>query len=123
FTVDGKLKIRQYTSTWAQSVPNYTPVEYSQVKPTDLSNPYIEPLTWRDRITDIEEVPIINPEVIPDNFPTEIEIEIPMEVPTPQQWEEPDRKSTRLNSSHVKISYAVFCLKKKIYIFIKIIDE
>src|SRR5690606_42139514 len=25
---------------------------------------------------------------------------------------EPDRKSTRLNSSHVKISYAVFCLKK-----------
>src|SRR5699024_7500363 len=30
-------------------------------------------------------------------------IEIPM----------PDRKSTRLNSSHVSISYAVFCLKKK----------
>src|SRR5690606_11509571 len=27
---------------------------------------------------------------------------------------EVDRKSTRLNSSHVKISYAVFCLKKKI---------
>src|SRR5690349_20143296 len=26
---------------------------------------------------------------------------------------EPDRKSTRLNSSHVEISYAVFCLKKK----------
>src|SRR5690349_24216033 len=26
----------------------------------------------------------------------------------------PDRKSTRLNSSHVEISYAVFCLKKKI---------
>src|SRR3712207_7508677 len=30
-----------------------------------------------------------------------------------------DRKSTRLNSSHAKISYAVFCLKKKIiYSFI-----
>src|SRR5690606_41564258 len=27
-----------------------------------------------------------------------------------------DRKSTRLNSSHVKISYAVFCWKKKKYI-------
>src|SRR3712207_7790245 len=27
----------------------------------------------------------------------------------------PDRKSTRLNSSHANISYAVFCLKKKIY--------
>src|SRR5437773_5569930 len=26
----------------------------------------------------------------------------------------PDRKSTRLNSSHITISYAVFCLKKKI---------
>src|SRR3712207_7471049 len=25
----------------------------------------------------------------------------------------PDRKSTRLNSSHANISYAVFCLKKK----------
>src|SRR5690606_41461298 len=31
------------------------------------------------------------------------------------QWRSgSDRKSTRLNSSHVKISYAVFCLKKKI---------
>src|SRR5690625_6897836 len=28
-----------------------------------------------------------------------------------QRWQ--DRKSTRLNSSHVAISYAVFCLKKK----------
>src|SRR3712207_8774950 len=27
-----------------------------------------------------------------------------------------DRKSTRLNSSHANISYAVFCLKKKIHI-------
>src|SRR3712207_7592878 len=27
----------------------------------------------------------------------------------------PDRKSTRLNSSHANISYAVFCLKKKKY--------
>src|SRR5207249_11848413 len=27
--------------------------------------------------------------------------------------QKPDRKSTRLNSSHVSISYAVFCLKKK----------
>src|SRR5699024_12723213 len=29
-------------------------------------------------------------------------------------WLNGDRKSTRLNSSHVSISYAVFCLKKKI---------
>src|SRR5206468_13104268 len=32
-------------------------------------------------------------------------------VETPRQWR--DRKSTRLNSSHDQISYAVFCLKKK----------
>src|SRR3712207_8901349 len=30
---------------------------------------------------------------------------------------ERDRKSTRLNSSHANISYAVFCLKKKNYSF------
>src|SRR5690606_39471766 len=30
-----------------------------------------------------------------------------------EQQNAKDRKSTRLNSSHVKISYAVFCLKKK----------
>src|SRR3712207_7870880 len=31
----------------------------------------------------------------------------------PQQRSRTDRKSTRLNSSHANISYAVFCLKKK----------
>src|SRR5690625_6376245 len=39
------------------------------------------------------------------------------ETPPTQEWidvpQEGDRKSTRLNSSHVAISYAVFCLKKK----------
>src|SRR5256885_13290364 len=29
------------------------------------------------------------------------------------RWKHRDRKSTRLNSSHLVISYAVFCLKKK----------
>src|SRR5260221_4001797 len=33
---------------------------------------------------------------------------------TGQLSQRPDRKSTRLNSSHTVISYAVFCLKKKI---------
>src|SRR5438128_9073684 len=32
---------------------------------------------------------------------------------TPDSDARPDRKSTRLNSSHGSISYAVFCLKKK----------
>src|SRR5690349_22455919 len=34
-------------------------------------------------------------------------------LPTISLSDELDRKSTRLNSSHVEISYAVFCLKKK----------
>src|SRR5699024_12719482 len=33
--------------------------------------------------------------------------------PSVKKWDARDRKSTRLNSSHVSISYAVFCLKKK----------
>src|SRR5258708_9011672 len=33
--------------------------------------------------------------------------------PAPEQVSQRDRKSTRLNSSHQIISYAVFCLKKK----------
>src|SRR3712207_8324779 len=32
---------------------------------------------------------------------------------TLNSFQGPDRKSTRLNSSHANISYAVFCLKKK----------
>src|SRR6266496_3418810 len=34
-------------------------------------------------------------------------------LPRPRPRQARDRKSTRLNSSHVEISYAVFCLKKK----------
>src|SRR3712207_8691441 len=35
------------------------------------------------------------------------------ELPRARRGPGPDRKSTRLNSSHANISYAVFCLKKK----------
>src|SRR3712207_7213727 len=35
--------------------------------------------------------------------------------------ERPDRKSTRLNSSHANISYAVFCLKKKKYMILALL--
>src|SRR2546428_6766174 len=37
----------------------------------------------------------------------------PWPSPTTRGWRGTDRKSTRLNSSHDQISYAVFCLKKK----------
>src|SRR5690348_17903966 len=42
-----------------------------------------------------------------DRGPLHVE---PLEPPEPREG---DRKSTRLNSSHPSISYAVFCLKKK----------
>src|SRR5690554_6378755 len=42
-----------------------------------------------------------------------IEFEMPGLYPIPLSNLSKDRKSTRLNSSHVRISYAVFCLKKK----------
>src|SRR3712207_7670493 len=38
----------------------------------------------------------------------------PQAPPLPAPTARRDRKSTRLNSSHANISYAVFCLKKKI---------
>src|SRR2546427_1847123 len=38
--------------------------------------------------------------------------QLPHSIPGSLRWET-DRKSTRLNSSHSQISYAVFCLKKK----------
>src|SRR6266581_4118812 len=38
---------------------------------------------------------------------------VKLPVPTPAVFVVADRKSTRLNSSHPSISYAVFCLKKK----------
>src|SRR3712207_9583348 len=37
---------------------------------------------------------------------------VPSTAATPDRYPDRDRKSTRLNSSHANISYAVFCLKK-----------
>src|SRR5437667_4102385 len=61
---------------------------------------------------------LVNPrEVIPMHYGT-----FPILTGTPEAFERElkkrkskaqDRKSTRLNSSHITISYAVFCLKKK----------
>src|SRR3712207_7188671 len=53
-------------------------------------------------------------EVRPDGAPERLEV---TDRPGPQ-----DRKSTRLNSSHANISYAVFCLKKKNNIQFKILN-
>src|SRR5690625_1241782 len=47
------------------------------------------------------------------DFETELKKRLRIPFYIPEQAELLDRKSTRLNSSHVAISYAVFCLKKK----------
>src|SRR5690606_40212714 len=45
-----------------------------------------------------------------------LDVPLLVEAGVGDNWDQAhDRKSTRLNSSHVKISYAVFCLKKKNY--------
>src|SRR3712207_7459158 len=41
------------------------------------------------------------------------DVEVQVRVPGEHEPRAADRKSTRLNSSHANISYAVFCLKKK----------
>src|SRR5438874_548939 len=45
--------------------------------------------------------------------PVELSLSLHDEQLLQARWAITDRKSTRLNSSHVEISYAVFCLKKK----------
>src|SRR5689334_24027667 len=46
-------------------------------------------------------------------IPLQREVAAELEVQLLGEFEDIDRKSTRLNSSHSSISYAVFCLKKK----------
>src|SRR5690349_23157032 len=48
-----------------------------------------------------------------ERIETRLDLSIPAGEAAVGHASAPDRKSTRLNSSHVEISYAVFCLKKK----------
>src|SRR3712207_7185748 len=50
------------------------------------------------------------PQVVP---PPPVEADLEPDLPPLDGRRPADRKSTRLNSSHANISYAVFCLKKK----------
>src|SRR3712207_6862857 len=49
----------------------------------------------------------------PDKVAQVVERALTSDRPRTRYLVGPDRKSTRLNSSHANISYAVFCLKKK----------
>src|SRR5215813_15071784 len=53
----------------------------------------------------------ISPEAAANSQCSSISVSLPAPPATERSMR--DRKSTRLNSSHVRISYAVFCLKKK----------
>src|SRR3989442_5761151 len=56
----------------------------------------------------------VSPAILPQPFEHIILIELAgAALPRTVAIDYADRKSTRLNSSHVRISYAVFCLKKK----------
>src|SRR5690625_360451 len=59
-------------------------------------------------IYDVAGFPKIRAQQLIDNLNEQLKLFNPTVV-----LEQADRKSTRLNSSHVAISYAVFCLKKK----------
>src|SRR5690606_39815371 len=73
------------------------------------------PISWKTW-SSLEETPRWVAPVNPQNWvPFMCSLQPMRAVTQPARFMEPssDRKSTRLNSSHVKISYAVFCLKKK----------
>src|SRR5947209_14485865 len=69
-------------------------------KPTEVVIPEIAP-------REVARIPLAVP------FPGSGPHELSLQLPDDGMRATSDRKSTRLNSSHANISYAVFCLKKK----------
>src|SRR5256885_10789734 len=59
-----------------------------------------------------EQLPRVELHLHVGEFPLQ-PLELAQQAPELLALQSPDRKSTRLNSSHLVISYAVFCLKKK----------
>src|SRR5690606_40010270 len=87
------------TKIYTLSLHDALPIFYGDATNTDVHSKYTDLFEFsKDGKVEIEVVAAVNYEVL---------------MMTMSNNEEQDRKSTRLNSSHVKISYAVFCLKKK----------
>src|SRR3712207_7581994 len=61
----------------------------------------------------LDHQPVLVHEVGADEVADQAEAAHDLQVAARPLAQLPDRKSTRLNSSHANISYAVFCLKKK----------
>src|SRR2546430_5623260 len=99
--VDGAIFISafsmyRYDASYAVEVQRAHPGRFALVKPVDPDDPAIA-----DVIADWKKTP------------GAVGIRIMMTKEAGRDPNDPDRKSTRLNSSHSQISYAVFCLKKK----------
>src|SRR5690625_2013946 len=75
----------------------------------DIQLPKFDGFHWCRLIREHSNVPIIF--LSSRDHPTDMVMS--MQLGADDYIQKPDRKSTRLNSSHVAISYAVFCLKKK----------
>src|SRR5205085_3949324 len=73
----------------------------------EIMNTVTIPVMAKVRIGHFAEAEVL--QALEVDFIDESEVLTPAKLPLPQR----DRKSTRLNSSHSQISYAVFCLKKK----------
>src|SRR5699024_11573710 len=68
--------------------------------------------TTENKLVNHDNFQVLNKDILQFKFPKNQSYKIFGNIPYNISTE--DRKSTRLNSSHVSISYAVFCLKKKI---------
>src|SRR5436309_10492842 len=79
------------------------PVEDPPVPAIQKGNRLPERLEEAGVVEAVEQFPVLRLDRVVDDLGPESEV----------AHDRADRKSTRLNSSHVKISYAVFCLKKK----------
>src|SRR5690625_5749631 len=76
----------------------------------ELSHSLLEPEPEKEEDLPVETDESVQTEPVINNATKQQE---PIQHAEHKQQQIGDRKSTRLNSSHVAISYAVFCLKKK----------
>src|SRR5207249_12263772 len=90
--------------------PHPAPRSFPTRRSSDL-NQTRKPVRWKPRIGIAEHVNLRHGSVL--DGAGEIMNLLPARCCAPGDQDVGDRKSTRLNSSHVSISYAVFCLKKK----------
>src|SRR5207253_8824887 len=109
---------RQYHAHYSLSTTHSTfrLTPYSHTHPHTLSLHDALPISSPPRRWPRSSLPAASASPISSSIPTSTSI------PARCRRFSTDRKSTRLNSSHVAISYAVFCLKKKIIIIIIYID-